>query len=112
MRALQCPSFGWTAAAAAALGVGFAADAGAEVLVMEMVSVTGTLYAVESPDAGDGTLEIYSDLGDRYRIDVDGLGAALLGHVGEAVTVVAFIEPSDEKERPLLRVERFTLHGS
>jgi hypothetical protein len=111
MRALQWLRIGWAAAAVFALG--FPADrSDGEVLVMEMVSVTGTLYAVEGAGAGDGALEIYSDLGGRYRIDVNGLGAALLGHVGEAVTLVAFLERSEGKQRPLLRVERFTLHGS
>jgi hypothetical protein len=41
--------------------------------------------------------------------DLHGLGAELKQHVGEAVSVVAFVVPSDDPGRPLLRVERFTI---
>jgi hypothetical protein len=109
------PRFGIGSATAAALGLAVMAAtpsrADREVLVMEMVSVTGTLYAVESSDAGESGLEIASHLGSRYRIDANGLGASLRNHVGEAVTAVGFLRPFKQGGLPLLRVERFTVYG-
>lgn len=80
----------------------------AEVLLLEMVSVTGTLRSAAQPQGSGAVLELDSALG-RYRIDEHGLGAELKRHVGEAVSVVAFVEPSEDPERPLLHVERFTI---
>jgi hypothetical protein len=101
-----------------ALGLAFASSAhprldgrsGGEVLVMEMVSVTGTLRLAAPPTAGRSALEVDSGAMGRYRIDARGLGAELVRHVGEAVTVVAFVEASAAEGREILRVERFTVH--
>jgi hypothetical protein len=81
----------------------------AEVLLLEMVSVTGTLRSAAQPQRSGAVLELDSGAMGRYRIDEHGLGAELKRHVGEAVSVVAFVEPSEDPERPLLHVERFTI---
>ena len=83
-----------------------------EVLVMQLVSVSGELVSVNDPRTGSSTLELASDLDGRYRIDGSGAGAALRKHVGENVSVIAFVDLGDRAGRPLLRVERFTLHES
>lgn len=81
-----------------------------EVLLMEMVFVTGKLRIATLPQASGTALELDSGAMGRYRIDEHGLGEELKQHVGEEVTVVAFVEPSAETELPLLRVQRFTIH--
>ena len=76
-----------------------------ERLVMQLVSVSGRLELVR--DAGAPVLELVSDLDGRYRIDASGRGAALLQHVGERVSVVAFVDLNARDDRPLLSVEHF-----
>jgi hypothetical protein len=80
-----------------------------EVKLMEMVTVTGTLRFVDGPDGGR-RLEIVSDLGGSYRIAQTDRSAPLRDHVGESVTVVAFVEASPGGGRPLLRVQHFRLY--
>jgi hypothetical protein len=111
------------AALSAALGLasGFAAGASSwptraesdrsPVLVSHMVSVTGTLRFVDGARADESDLEIASDLGGRFRIGPQ-RAAALRKHVGDVVTVVAYVEPRTRGGRTLLRVERFTAHSS
>lgn len=83
-----------------------------EVLVMQMVSVTGVLELAAQPAGGETALEIDSGAMGRYRIDARGLGAELVQHVGELVTVVALVSPPAAGGGRILRVERFTLHES
>ena len=84
---------------------GYAEERQGEQVVMQMVSVSG---ALERDAAGD--LEIASDLGGRYRVDPRGAGDALGAHVGQHVSVVAFVERAQPQAPPLLRIERFTAH--
>jgi len=84
-----------------------------EVLVMEMVSVTGVLELAARTPGGGTVLAIDSGAAmGVYRIDERGLGAELLRHLGELVTVVAVVSPSAADGGRVLRVERFTLHLS
>lgn len=93
----------------AVASVGLAEPRHGEVLLMEMVTVTGTLLSVADPD-GQRWLEIVSDLGGHYRIAQTDRSAPLREHLGEHATVVAIAELSPDGSGPLLRVQRFTLY--
>lgn len=81
-----------------------------EVLVREMVSVTGTIRLAPQRAGRGSALEIDSGAMGRYRVAEFGLGEALKQHVDEDVTVVAFVEPFEQDGRPVLRIARFRLH--
>jgi hypothetical protein len=82
---------------------------GQEVLVREIVTVTGTVRMASLPAGQGSAVELDSAAGDRFRINPLGLGAELRGHVDENVTVTGFIEPFQQDGRPVLRVSRITL---
>jgi len=81
-----------------------------EVLVREMMTVSGTLRLVPQPAGQGSALEIDAGRQGRFRITELGLGAELKSHVDEHVTVVAFVEPFRPDGRTALRVAQFTLH--
>ena len=104
--------------AAAAIGSPASADPaqvrppvppGREVLVLESVSVTGTVRMAPVPPGQGSAVEVDSDLGGRFRIEPLGLGSELRSHVDERVTVTGFVEPFRQEGRPVLRVSRITL---
>lgn len=104
--------------AAAAIGSPVSADppqlhppvpSGREVLVREIVSVTGTVRMASLPAGQGSAVEVDSDLGGRFRIEPLGPGAELRSHVDEHVTVTGFVEPFQQDGRPVLRVSRITL---
>src|SRR5262245_58815800 len=70
-----------------------------EVLVREMMTVSGTLRLVPQPAGQGSALEIDAGNLGRFRITELGLGAELKGHVDENVTVVAFVEPFQQDGR-------------
>ena len=80
-----------------------------EVLVREIVTVTGTVRAAP-PQAGQSSaVEVDSGPDGRFFINPLGLGAELRGHVDEQVTVTGIVEPFQQEGRPVLRVSRITL---
>ena len=83
---------------------------GGEILVREMMTVTGLLRLVPQPAGQGSALEIDAGNLGRFRITELGLGAELKTHVDEHVTVVAFVEPFQQDGRTALRVAHFTLH--
>ena len=83
---------------------------GGEILVREMMTVTGLLRLVPQPAGQGSALEIDAGTLGRFRITELGLGAELKSHVDEHVTVVAFVEPFQQDGRTALRVAHFTLH--
>jgi hypothetical protein len=83
---------------------------GGEVLVREMMTVTGLLRLVPQPAGQGSALEIDAGNLGKFRITELGLGAELKTHVDEHVTVVAFVEPFQQDGRTALRVAHFTLH--
>ena len=104
----------------AATGIGWAAGAdppqirpqvrsGQEVLVREIVTVTGTVRMASLPAGQGSAVELDSGADGRFRINPLGLGAELRGHVDEHVTVTGFVEPFQQDGRPVLRVSRITL---
>jgi len=104
--------------AATAIGAAAAADPpqirpqvrrGQEVLMLEIVTVTGTVRIASLPAGKDSAVEVDSDVGGRFRINPLGLGAELRGHVDEHVTVTGFVEPFEQDGRPVLRVSRIRL---
>ncbi|HXK21436.1 MAG TPA: hypothetical protein VMS55_02045 [Myxococcota bacterium] len=80
-----------------------------EVLVREIVSVTGTVRMASLPAGQGSAVELDSVEGGRFRIEPLGLGAELLSHVDEHVTVTGFVEPFEQDGRPVLRVSRIAL---
>ena len=104
--------------AASAIGVAAVADSpqirpqvrpGQEVLVREIVTVTGTVRMASLPAGQGSAVELDSGPDGRFRINPLGLGAELRGHVDEHVTVTGFVEPFEQDGRPVLRVSRITL---
>ena len=81
-----------------------------EVLVMQMVTVTGVLHLASLPAGQGSTLELDVEKQGRFRISEEGRGAELMAHVGDMVTIFAFLEPYSQDDLPVLRVERFSLH--
>jgi hypothetical protein len=80
-----------------------------EVLVREIVTVTGTVRMSSLPAGRGGDVELDSGPDGRFHINPLGLGAELRGHVDEHVTVTGFVEPFEQDGRPVLRVSRITL---
>ena len=83
--------------------------AGQEVLIREIVTITGTVRMTSLPAGQGSAVELDGGLGGRFRINPLGLGGELRGHVDEHVTVTGFVEPFEEDGRPVLRVSRITL---
>ena len=119
MRAWSRSSVSLTALlAATAIGAASSADpppirpqvrSGHEVLVREIVTVTGTVRMSSLPAGQGSAVELDSGPDGRFRINPLGLGAELRGHVDDNVTVTGFVEPFEQDGRPVLRVSRITL---